>query len=240
MKKQLSDEQLDTLMRNLLNDAAADDATVNEIADSPAIWWGVQRRINSRRATMLSAWPPIGKVLRWLMIGVPVAAATAFIISFIVFRPAETGDNIAKSISQPITTVSDSKPSILPIDNPSIDNPPIGNTLPDATKAVQNLTRREKPQVVTAKFRHDVKHSAVRQEVTTAANVKKSAEIKTEFIALSYARNPESGQIVRVRVPSSMMVSLGLVASVKKPSEMVDAEVLVGDDGLTRAIRFIH
>ena len=36
------------------------------------------------------------------------------------------------------------------------------------------------------------------------------------------------------------MVSLGLVANVKQPSDLVDAEVLVGDDGLTRAIRFIR
>ena len=75
---------------------------------------------------------------------------------------------------------------------------------------------------------------------TTSALAKKAVEIKTEFIALSYARNPESGQIVRVKVPSSMMVTLGLVATVEKPSALVDAEVIVGDDGLTRAIRFIH
>jgi hypothetical protein len=37
-----------------------------------------------------------------------------------------------------------------------------------------------------------------------------------------------------------MMVTLGVVPTVDKPSELVDAEVLVGDDGLTRAIRFIR
>jgi hypothetical protein len=36
------------------------------------------------------------------------------------------------------------------------------------------------------------------------------------------------------------MVQLGLVSTVAKPSELVDAEVLVGDDGLTHAIRFIR
>ena len=65
-------------------------------------------------------------------------------------------------------------------------------------------------------------------------------EIKSDFIALSYARNPESGQIVRVKVPSSMMVTLGLVSSVEKPANLVDAEVVVGDDGMTHAIRFIR
>ena len=65
-------------------------------------------------------------------------------------------------------------------------------------------------------------------------------DIKSEFIALSYARDPESGQIVRVKVPRSMMVTVGLLASVDKPSTLVDAEVLVGDDVLTRAFRFIR
>ena len=228
MKKQLSDEQLDTLMRTLLNDAAADDATVIEIADSPAIWWGVQRQINEQKTATLSAWPPVGKVLRWLMVGVPVTAVAALVISFFVFRPAETPDHSA--VTLPISTAVDTTPEITPIIDPV--------SIP--TKAVPNPAKRERHQVIATKFSRDAKHAAVKPEVTTATNTKKSSEIKTEFIALSYARDPESGQIVRVRVPSSMMVSLGLVSNVKKPSDLVDAEVLVGDDGLTRAIRFIR
>ena len=230
MKKQLSDEQLDKLMQTLVNAAAADESMVREVADSPATWWGVQRQINEQKAATLSAWPPIGKVLRWLMVGVPVAAAAALIISLFVFRPAETSNNIASSVTQPVSTVAVNTPST----TSSVESPPT------VTKTVQNPAKREKRDVVVAKFNRDVKHRAVRTEVTTATNTKKSAEIKTEFIALSYARDPESGQIVRVRVPSSMMVSLGLVVSVEKPSDLVDAEVLVGDDGLTRAIRFIR
>lgn len=230
MKKQPSDEQLDTLMRSLLKKAAADDATVNEIADSPAIWWGVQRQINEQKSAALLAWPPVGKVLRWLMVGVPVAAAAALMISFFIFRPAETSDYVANSVTQPRSTAVVNTPSSMPI----VDSPSI------ATKVVQNSAKHEKHEVVAAKISRDIKHTGVRPEVTTAMNIKNLAEIKTEFIALSYARDPESGQIVRVKVPSSMMVSLGLVGNVKAPSELVDAEVLVGDDGLTRAIRFIR
>ena len=61
-----------------------------------------------------------------------------------------------------------------------------------------------------------------------------------DFIALSYGADAESGQIVKVKVPSSMMVSLGVAQNVKKGSELVNAEVVVGDDGLARAIRFIR
>jgi hypothetical protein len=78
------------------------------------------------------------------------------------------------------------------------------------------------------------------RKMTSAVARPRPTEVKSEFIALSYARNPESGQVVRVKVPSSMMVSLGLVASVEKPNSLVNAELLVGDDGMTHAIRFIR
>ncbi len=217
-------------MRTLVNSAAADEATVNEIADSPTTWWGVQRQINEQKSATLSPWPPVGKVLRWLMVGVPVAVAAALIISFFVFRPAETGDNIISSVTQPATTAVANTPPIAET----------GKSSSIATPAVHDPAKPEKGAVVAAKYSRSVKRTAVRPEITTATPTKTSAEIKTEFIALSYARDPESGQIVRVKVPSSMMISLGLVVSVEKPSDLVNAEVLVGDDGLTRAIRFIR
>ncbi len=224
MKKQLSDEQLDILMRTLVNAAVADEATINEIADSPKMWWGVQRQINEQKDAAITAWPPIGKVLRWLMIGAPVAAAAALIISLFVFRPAETPNYIASSITQPESTVVvNTPPPTSVVEPPSI-----------ATNAVQNPVRSKMHKPA----RKQGRYTTAKTEITTIAN--KKTEIKTDFIALSYARDPESGQIVRVKVPSSMMVSLGLVANVKQPSDLVDAEVLVGDDGLTRAIRFIR
>jgi hypothetical protein len=232
MKKQLSDEQLDKLMRKLANDAAADEATITEIANSPTVWWAVQRNIKSQQETMLSPWPPVGKVLRWLMVGVPVAAV--LLLSFFIFRPLETRNNFATALPGPMSR------SV--VDSPSEEvrsAPP--SARPEAVeKSVEKSAKVTKHQIVTAKTSREPRLKILKPEATTTASAKKSAEIKTEFIALSYARDPESGQIVRVKVPSSMMVSLGLVVSVEKPSDLVDAEVLVGDDGLTRAIRFIR
>lgn len=229
MKKQLSDEQLDNLMRTLVSDAAVDDAMLNEIADSPTMWWGVQREIGQHSETR-SPWPPIVKLWRWLMIGVPVAAAAVLVISFFVLRPGAPSENRA-NIDIPAkndTVVSTSQPE---------------STNEQTTVAVNSSNKENttaKKNMTTARFVAPAKRIAIRPTSTTASSVKKAAEIKTEFIALSFARNPESGQIVRVRVPSSMMVTLGLVASVQEPSSLVDAEIVVGDDGQTHAIRFIR
>ena len=237
VKKQVSDEQIDLLMRTLVNQAAADEAMLSEIAESPVTWWGVQRKINEQRSVAVSPWPPVGKVLRWLMVGVPVTAAVVLILSFFVFRPA-TNDNVAVVSPTSSVTADSSEPNMIR-DEPIIARKEdVKNSVFSATKNIKDLTKRPAGQLNVRTKVAEKRTAANATEV--AAKTTKKEEIKTEFIALSYARDPESGQIVRVKVPSSMMVSLGLVTSVKAPSELVDAEVLVGDDGLTRAIRFIR
>src|SRR5438445_9248547 len=92
MKRELSDEQLDNLMRIIVTDASADDAIIYEIADSPSVWWGVQRQINTQKNAVRSPWPPAPKLWRWLTIGVPAVAAV-LLVAFFVLRPANmSGD----------------------------------------------------------------------------------------------------------------------------------------------------
>lgn len=227
MNKQFSDEQLDQMMRTMIADGSLDDAAVNEIADSPTMWWAVQRQIAEQKATAVSPWPPVNIIRRLLMIGVPATVAAALLISLFVFRSGSlpSTDDVAAVPTKMETTLPQT-------DSPSIDIPPTVDT-----EVKESLPKRS--QIVAANFRTTPK-ATKKQIVSTQAVAKEKTEIKTEFIALSYARNPDSGQIVRVKVPSSMMVTLGLVASVEKPSNLVDAEVVVGDDGLTRAIRFIR
>ncbi len=225
MNKQFSDEQLDQMMRTMMSDASLDDAAVNEIADSPTMWWAVQRQIAEQKATAVSPWPPVNIIRRLLMIGVPTTVAAALLISLFVFRSGEAINDVAAvptNIEAPTQRATISNNDVPSLVNPDIKQP-----------------EQKRPQTIATSLKSSAKQ-AKRQIVSTQAVAKEKTEIKTEFIALSYARNPDSGQIVRVKVPSSMMVTLGLVASVEKPSNLVDAEVVVGDDGLTRAIRFIR
>lgn len=64
----------------------------------------------------------------------------------------------------------------------------------------------------------------------------------TDFIPLAGAPAPplESGQLVRVQLPRSALASLGLPVNVERANEPVKADVLLGNDGLARAIRFVH
>ena len=49
----------------------------------------------------------------------------------------------------------------------------------------------------------------------------------------------ESGRIVRVEVPTAMLPAYGLEVAPDSAAGMVEADVLVGQDGQPRAIRFV-
>lgn len=69
------------------------------------------------------------------------------------------------------------------------------------------------------------------------------AEVATEFIPLLLGSDlppVESGQVIRVQMPRSALASFGLPFNVERADESVKADVLVGDDGLARAVRFVR
>lgn len=49
----------------------------------------------------------------------------------------------------------------------------------------------------------------------------------------------ESGQVLRVELPASTLISMGLPILAEDVSKPVLADLLLGQDGLARAIRFV-
>ena len=67
-----------------------------------------------------------------------------------------------------------------------------------------------------------------------------SREVVTQFFPLVDVAPPfERGELLRVTVPASTMRKVGLPVNEDRLSEPVYADVLVGQEGLARAIRFV-
>jgi len=65
-------------------------------------------------------------------------------------------------------------------------------------------------------------------------------EIVTEFYPLMEDPPPfERGELLRVSLPASAMRSVGLPVREERLDDRVQADVLVGQEGLARAIRFV-
>ncbi len=69
------------------------------------------------------------------------------------------------------------------------------------------------------------------------------ADFRNEFIALpnteDLAPNDEMN-MVRVELPRSSMIALGFAVSEERASEPVEADVMLGADGVARAVRFLE
>jgi hypothetical protein len=80
-----------------------------------------------------------------------------------------------------------------------------------------------------------------RDDVITADSVER--ENTTDFIPLRYGDDQkpmESGEVIRVQMPRSALITLGLPVNVVRADEQIMADLLIGEDGLARAIRFVR
>lgn len=69
------------------------------------------------------------------------------------------------------------------------------------------------------------------------------AEIATDFIPVAHPATWQpgtSGQILRVRLPRTSLASFGLPMNADLAAEPIRADVIVSQDGVVRAIRFVQ
>lgn len=77
------------------------------------------------------------------------------------------------------------------------------------------------------------------QLMTREPHIAATEELTTEFFPLRYGHVPlSSGHLVRMEVPESAMESFGLRPA-DDAATTVLADVLVGEDGVARAVRFV-
>jgi hypothetical protein len=86
-----------------------------------------------------------------------------------------------------------------------------------------------------------------RPHVMKARSVKRRAHPQTEefgeFQALTFAYDPEAdenGQIVRVELPRSSLLAMGIDMQVENESAKIKAELLIGEDGIMKAVRVVN
>jgi hypothetical protein len=102
--------------------------------------------------------------------------------------------------------------------------------------------RFQSRQSTTPAAKHDVAKRATTQPSLSAAT-HEPKEITTAFVPLGYGSAldlQDGGQMVRVELPRSALARFGLPMNMNRANEKIKADVLVGADGLARAIRFVQ
>ena len=123
-----------------------------------------------------------------------------------------------------------------PLRQPSVNSEEQVTRVPTGPEPVQRMRR--------PKSRHGNRPRPsiqfIQNEITADA---KDREYTTDFFLLRYGNDHESmesGELIRVQMPRSALITLGLPVDVERAGEMVKADLLIGEDGLARAIRFVR
>jgi len=117
----------------------------------------------------------------------------------------------------------------LPVSSPSPQTPPL--TPPEQTVA-RNRVATQGPQRPRQRVRRQ-----------TSVNSADEAEVVTQFFLLREGEDLtalESVRVVRVELPGSALGEVGLPVTPESANEPVKADVVLGQDGLARAIRFVR
>jgi hypothetical protein len=96
------------------------------------------------------------------------------------------------------------------------------------------LLRKAEPPVVRGTVA-----APVDDEATGAAET--GDEVTTDFIPLSYdPAPPGTTRVVRVQLPREALIAFGLPVNEDRTEDLVQADLLLDEDGLTRAVRFVE
>ena len=102
-------------------------------------------------------------------------------------------------------------------------------------------TKGVTPIVVPKEIAKDVPVAAPPVKAAKKRKKKRAQEVMTAYFPLPYGSGAplEAVHVVRVRVPRSAMTMVGLPVNPERSAARVDADVVLGQDGLARAIRFV-
>jgi hypothetical protein len=167
---------------------------------------------------------------RWPRWALAAAAAILVAVGLIVYR---TLNNAPSEKSRDDQVLATPTPAPAPVER-KVNEPVVDRKLAGNKSARPGGTRWHLvPRSRAPRF-------LIRDEITLYA---RDSEVASDFFPLTYEEDSapmESGQLIRVQMPRSALVSFGLPVNVERADAPVTADLLVGEDGLARAIRFVR
>ncbi len=233
-QQKLDEEHLEQVRQSLLRAVNASEDEIAAVANAPELYDRVRARIaaeQERRARAraladerVALLPSLSVLLNGLRSLRGPLAATAVGLALIVLV---WQSGLFSRLPEQATTNSQAKVA-------QTANTPQPKLAVQQDTAGKNIEQAEMEGVRLTGIRHV--HAAYHRARTT------TQEIATEFLPLTYVTEAaqESGQVVRVRIPRAALASFGLPVNAERASELIKADIVIGDDGVARAIRFVQ
>jgi hypothetical protein len=122
---------------------------------------------------------------------------------------------------------------------PSVPTPPAVATVGTSPTPQEVAPNKATKRVIT----REPRHAGASRGVAASKYETVAQNVGNDYLPLTYldpATAMESGTVVRVRLSRSALMSLGVPVSAERSDDLVKAEVVLGDDGVARAIRLVR
>ena len=193
---------------------------------------GLLAAFRQQRAALPATSPARTAMRRWLYAAAGVAAV-ALIVTLLALVASRTRGTQQPGPRKAIN------PGVAVPDEPRPSSPPL-QVLPGSGKEVAAVQAPGQRPRSADRIRNVGRSKPPADDLNKPAA---DAEIATDFIPLMNRESlaqMDGGQVMRVELPRSALMSFGLPMDMERASERIKADVVVGNDGLARAIRFVR
>ncbi len=218
--RNLKNSELDELSAKVLKAGRLSSKEIDEIVSAPELFDSVRKRIAANGDIAVSgrrrfAWKPATAVFASIL-----ALVSAYGYFGNIYGP-ESAAPLARSRKLP---------NLYKVDETPVSKQLI---LPDQ---VSEPAATNRPLITKAVFREEAKPLRPKPK-------KQHVRAEREFYPLSFAGNLDEsfrgGHIVRVDMTRSSLFALGVDLPLENDAKFIKTDVLVGTDGVPRAIRFV-
>lgn len=241
-KPDLQNEKLDQIGRRLFRAAKLSDEKIEKIVVSPDLFDSVKARIKAQQSETQSK-NSFGNrinfpIWNWRMAGLAFGALAILFFGIIgvkVFRQQEPTQLAVQQITPvsqtPVASVENPAQSNLTIDSPQIQK--TNDSVISSSKSVQHAVLKNEP-TNSKKQAH---------KLNFKRPMLPESEDKADVYQLTYAGNSEEiaedEQVIRVELPRSSLLALGVSPPLENESGKVKTDLLIGSDGVVRAVRLV-
>lgn len=224
----LQNDRFDSLAAGLLKAAALRDDEIENIASGEGLFLSVRTRIIADNISRVESTGTITFFQRSAILTAAAAVIVAAVFGTMMVAKRPSPKSIAKSTQSA----------------PAVENPSVHFKVTDPPSDTVTVADPEVRQPVQHMVEKAMDYRPVVQEKRVPIRTQPQVEEQPRFYALAGLRQSDvavdGSRIIRVELPRASLVALGVNIPLDSDKQLIKTDLLVGPDGVPRAIRLVE
>lgn len=232
MRERNKKSNADELAKRLFEAAALREADIDRVADTDDLFGGVLARIKTIESEKPEPREGMLVLISRYRAALASGAAALLVVSAFGFFLQQKSANGSSTVA--------TNSAVMPNAAPSVSTPQV-EFVKGFTQGSADIYEVE--EEVPAPQRAVLRQAMPERGIVPQRASMREADNQGDFYPVTYVGDGETargGRVVRVDLPRSSLFAMGVNVPLENESPTVKADLLIGPDGVTRAIRFVE